>query len=93
MSATVPEVIDLLTETLALGERGRRLTAESPLLGHVAELDSMAVLAVIQAMEERFGFRVDDDEVSAATFDSVGSLAEFVDAKRRDASSRPTLTA
>jgi acyl carrier protein len=79
---TVAEVVDLLTETLALGERGRRLTGGSPLLGHVPELDSMAVIALIQALEQRFGFTVADDDISAATFESVATLVEFVEARR-----------
>jgi acyl carrier protein len=86
--SAVPEVIELLIATLALGDRGRRLTASSPLLGHVAELDSMAVLTVIQEIERRFDVTVGDDEISAATFDTVGSLAEFIAAKRNESGAR-----
>jgi acyl carrier protein len=32
-------------------------------------------------MEEFFGFTVEDDEISADTFETLGSLVEFVDAK------------
>jgi acyl carrier protein len=35
------------------------------------------------AVEERFGFTIADDEVSAETFATLGSLATFVDEKLR----------
>jgi acyl carrier protein len=68
----------LLRDTLQLGPRSARFTAETPLLGHVPELDSMAVVAVLTAVEERFGFVVDDSEISAETFATLGSFADFV---------------
>jgi acyl carrier protein len=38
----------------------------------------MAVVNLINAMEERFGVSVDDDEISGDTFASVGSLSRFL---------------
>ncbi len=52
--------------------------ADTPLLGALPELDSMAVINLINALEERFGVIVDDDEISGDTFATVGSLAGFV---------------
>ncbi|WP_036171713.1 acyl carrier protein [Massilia sp. 9096] len=72
---------DLLTDTLNLGEAGKHLTAESPLLGALPELDSMAVVTLIAAMEDRFGIMIDDDDISASTFETLGSLAAFVEQK------------
>ena len=51
---------------------------DTPLLGALPELDSMAVINLINALEERFGVIVDDDEISGDTFATVGSLAGFV---------------
>lgn len=45
------------------------------------ELDSMAVVALLTALEDRFGFSVDDDEIEGATFATVGSLVDFVEQK------------
>ena len=56
-------------------------SAETPLLGSVAELDSMAVVSILTALEEQFGFVVDDDEVDGRTFGSVGTLVRFVQSK------------
>lgn len=41
----------------------------------------MAVVSVIAALEERFGIMVDDDDISASTFATLGSLSAFVDDK------------
>lgn len=75
------EVIKALRSVLSLDERSRALTTDSALLGTVPELDSMAVVSILTALEERFGFVVDDDEVDGRTFATVGSLASFVQGK------------
>jgi acyl carrier protein len=76
------EVKTILTDVLNLGPAGARLEAGSPLLGSLPELDSMAVVGVIGALEERFDIVVDDDDISASTFETLGSLAAFVAEKR-----------
>lgn len=78
------QVQTLLKDALQLGERAGRLRRDSPLLGALPELDSMAVITVITAMEDRFGFTVEDDEISAETFATLGSLIEFVEHKVAD---------
>lgn len=75
------EVLNILRSTLGLDAANSKLDAGSALLGNVAELDSMAVVTVLTAIEERFGFVVDDDEVDGRTFATVGSLVGFVQAK------------
>jgi acyl carrier protein len=79
--AELREIVDILTSTLQLGDRAKGFGAQTPLLGSVAELDSMAVVSVIASLEERYGFTVDDDEISADTFETVGSLHQFVERK------------
>lgn len=75
---TLNDVKQVLIDVLNLGEPGQALTAESPLLGSLPELDSMAVVTLIGALEERFGISIDDDDISASTFETLGSLAAFV---------------
>ncbi|WBS03223.1 acyl carrier protein [Pseudoduganella sp. SL102] len=72
------EVKQIVIDVLALGPAGRSLDEHSALLGSIPELDSMAVVQLIGALEEQFGFSVDDDEISAETFATLGSLAAFV---------------
>lgn len=76
-----PELLRALDDVLGLSGRARGFTRETPLLGVVPELDSMSVVALISTLEGRFGFVIDDDEISGRTFASVGSLVDFVTAK------------
>ena len=79
--ATLDRVKSLLGEVLQLGPRAEALDASTPLLGSLPELDSMAVATVIAGIEDRFDVIVDDDELSAEVFQSVGSLTAFVERK------------
>ncbi len=78
---TIDEVKSLLAEILQLGERGDMLDDSTALLGGLPELDSMAVATVIAGIEDRFNVFIEDDEISAEIFRTVGTLTEFVDRK------------
>ena len=80
MDAT-KQVLGILDEVLGLKGRTAAFTRETPLLGAVPELDSMAVVSLITAVEDRFGVMVGDDEIDAATFATVGTLVDFVQGK------------
>ena len=80
-TTTTEQVKRILADTLQLGARGEALDAGTPLLGAVPELDSMAVVNVITTLEEYFGISVADDEISADTFATLGSLCAFVEQK------------
>lgn len=75
------EILTMLDEVLGLRGRSATMAGDSRLLGAVPELDSMAVVAVLSALEERFGIVIEDDEVEGGMFETVGSLAEFVAGK------------
>lgn len=72
------EVLRVLDEVLSLGGRGLSFTPDTPLLGAIPELDSMAVVNLITALEERLGIVVADDDIDGDTFATVGTLVEFV---------------
>jgi acyl carrier protein len=57
------------------------MDASTPLLGAIPELDSMAVVHVITALEEHFGISVADDEIGATAFATLGTLSAFVEQK------------
>jgi acyl carrier protein len=65
----------------SLGVPTAHLHADSLLLGSVPELDSMAVIGVIAALEDHYGIAIDDDDISAHRFATVGSLAALVQEK------------
>ena len=75
------EVRKVLADALQLGDRANTMQATTPLLGNIPELDSMAVVSIITAIEEQYGFMVDDDEISADTFATLGTLTQFVENK------------
>ena len=78
---TLQEVLALLDEILSLNGRAASFTMNTTLLGAIPELDSMAVVALITGMEERFGITAEDDEIDGSVFATVGSLVEFVESK------------
>ncbi len=82
--ATIDTVKKILGETLQLGDRAEAFDGATVLFGGIAEFDSMAVVTVITAMEDQFGFVVEDDEISAETFETVGSLSDFAERKLAD---------
>ncbi len=72
---------ELLASVLGLGARAEGLTLETPLLGALPELDSMAIAPLLTALEERFDIMIDDEDVSADIFETFGSLSTFLTAK------------
>ena len=78
---TKKEVLSILDEVLNLDGFAAQFDLDTPLLGALPNLDSMAVVGLINMLEERFGFIIEDDEIEGSTFASVGSLVEFVGGK------------
>ena len=78
---TQKELLDIIDEALSLGGRAADFDASTQLMGALVELDSMAVIGLINLIEERFGFYVGEDEVDAETFATVGSLLAYVTEK------------
>lgn len=77
------EVRLLIGEILQLGDRVASFGPETPLLGSIPEFDSMAVLTLIHALQEQFSIQIADDEISAATFETLGAVYEFTCQKVR----------
>ena len=79
--STMTDVKNVLAQALQLGPRAEALNENSPLLGALPELDSMAVVSILTSLEEHFGFTVEDDEINADTFATLGTLTTFVEQK------------
>jgi len=75
------EVKAILADVLQLGDSVNSFDSNTPLLGSIPEFDSMAVVSVITALEENYGFFVDDDEIDAEVFETIGTLTSFVESK------------
>lgn len=70
---------EIVTDTLGLGARGAGLTAQSPLLGTMPELDSFAVVQLAVAIEKQFDITIADEDFGSELFATLGSLAAYVE--------------
>ena len=75
LRATLGQVLGLSAERCA------DLSTDSPLFGALPELDSMAVATVLTEIEDRFSILIDDDDIDGETFETFGSLANFIRGK------------
>jgi acyl carrier protein len=81
-ASTLDEVKALVVETLGIEDRLHSMDASTPLLGALPELDSMAVVQIASEIEARYGFEINDADFTADVFETLGTLAAFVDANR-----------
>lgn len=75
------DVINVVINVLQLQGDNAKLKQDSALLGSFPEFDSMAVVSILTALEDQYGFFVDDDEIDGEIFATVGSLVSFVEGK------------
>jgi acyl carrier protein len=85
MTDTLDDVRNVLIDTLELSQRPEELQRDTVLFGALPELDSFGVVQLVGALEDRFGITIDDDEFGAELFETVGTLSDFIDAKRASA--------
>jgi acyl carrier protein len=79
--STLDAVKAIIVKTLGIEDRAGSLNASTTLLGGIPEFDSLAVVEVATSLEEKFGFEIDGSEFSSEIFETVGTLAAFVEKK------------
>lgn len=62
-----------------LGGDVERFAPDTELFGSLPELDSLALVELITVIEERFGFELDEDDITAEVFGTVQSLGAHID--------------
>lgn len=72
------DVLHVLDHALQLQGRAQTFTADTPLLGALPEMDSMAVLSVLTGLEAHFGVAFDDNDIQGEVFATVGNLCTLV---------------
>jgi acyl carrier protein len=77
------DVKAVVVATLNLQDRADDLVPDTRLLGDLPELDSIAVVELLVALQDRFGIEIEDDEVVGDIFETLGQLTAFIDAKVR----------
>lgn len=70
---------DILRSVLQID---KQFDHSTPLLGAIAEFDSMAVIGVITELEDQLGIQINDDEISADVFENFGQLLKFIEHKQ-----------
>lgn len=74
-------VIAILQSTLGVPSGTINADIDTPVLGAIPELDSMSLVGILTSLEEQYGIMIDDDELDAEVFTTVGSLTAFVESK------------
>ena len=74
------EIKMLSKDTLQLDEVDN-WDEETEILGAIPEFDSMAIVTVLTMVEENYGIMIEDDEVGAEVFETLGSLVTFIGEK------------
>ena len=75
------DVKAVVVATLAIEDRAADLGPETGLYGNFAELDSLAVVKLIVALQHRFGIKIEVREILGDVFLTLGGLAAFVESK------------
>ena len=81
-ASAIDGVKDVIVTILGIEDRAHTLDPSTPLFGSLPELDSLAVVELAAALEDRFGFTIDDSDFTGEVFETVGSLATLIDTKR-----------
>ena len=72
------KLLTILDNELHLKGEALNFTEDTKLRGSLLQLDSMAIVSVITALEEQLGFEFPEDQLDGAIFESVGSLVSCV---------------
>jgi acyl carrier protein len=70
-----------LQEALQIGNRVDSFSESTALFGSIPEFDSMAVVTVVTSLEQQFDIQIEDDEITAEIFETLGSLTRFIEQK------------
>ncbi|MDG1249906.1 MAG: acyl carrier protein [Gammaproteobacteria bacterium] len=73
--------MDVVAESLSCTIDVRAMQAEDALLGALPELDSIGIVALITALENRFDVHFEDDDLDAEVFATVASLLAHINTR------------
>ena len=82
---TGAQVLDVVAESLSCTIDVRAMQAEDALLGALPELDSIGIVALITALEDRFDVHFEDDDLDAEVFATVASLLAHINTRLEQA--------
>jgi len=74
-----------IIDTFSVDGQDGALTPDMPLI-ESGIMDSMGVVEVVEFLEDEFDIEIDDEEIVPENMNSIGGLAQFVEAKQADLS-------
>ena len=80
---TLDRVKVVIVKSLGIQDRAHTLEASTELFGSLPELDSMAVVTLAVNLEREFDFEINDEDFTGEVFETIGTLAEFVEQNKR----------
>ncbi len=75
------ELKKILEKVLQINEKVQSFERSTGLLESIPELDSMAILEVLNAIEKKFVIEIHDDDIDVDVFTTFGSLVDFIETK------------
>ena len=82
MEAAEKEIRQFIVDNFLFGQEDVAIGDRDSLL-QLGIIDSTGVLELVAFLEQRFGIKVDDEELVPANLDSIRDLVRFIDAKTR----------
>ena len=76
--ALINQLKPILDDALFLNGRSKNWGLQMSLLGNVPELDSIAAMNVVSALEDNFNIYIEDDDINAEVFATLESLANLI---------------
>ena len=80
----VQRVKETVVRALDLQVTPAEMPDDEVLFGGGLGASSIAVMEVVVALEEEFGFEVEDDDLRLERFESIRSIVEYVEGRRPD---------
>lgn len=72
------QVCSILEHNLGLEAGDLKRESATLILGEIPELDSMAIVTVLNSLESHFGIIIEDDEVNTEMLATLGNLVDFI---------------
>jgi len=82
MEATEKQIRQFIVDNFLFGQEDVAINDRDSLL-QLGIIDSTGVLELVAFLEQKFGIKVDDEELVPANLDSIHDLVRFIDTKTR----------
>ena len=69
----------ILITNLQVGDHG--LQEDTPVAGEFPQFNSLSIAGIIASIEDELGCEVEDEEITVEIFETVGTLATFIESK------------